>query len=115
MPVIIRDTNKEMLREPTHYSIYIKEYMKWFKLLKKQTAVLLNIGKKELKDIMSKKRSITNLIALKLSRLFNTTPDFWINANSSYELWHLRKKHKKMLEKIISLRTKKSNKSNKRK
>ena len=56
----------------------------------------------KLSAIINGKRSITEEIALDFSDAFGTTPQFWMNLQSNWSLWHATKKHKKL--KPLSLR-----------
>jgi len=40
-----------------------------------------------LSELYNKKRGITPIMAHKLANLFGTTPEFWMNAQSYYELY----------------------------
>ncbi|MEI6127299.1 MAG: HigA family addiction module antitoxin [Pseudomonadota bacterium] len=54
----------------------------------KDLASALAISRKTLSKIINKRGSISPDIALRLSRAFNTTPDFWLNLQKNYDLWH---------------------------
>ncbi|HSX12941.1 MAG TPA: HigA family addiction module antitoxin, partial [Chlamydiales bacterium] len=46
--------------------------------------------------IVNEKSSVTPEMALKLAMAFNTTPDFWLNAQMALDLWSLRAKKPKI-------------------
>ena len=46
--------------------------------------------------IINKKRSITEAIALDFADAFGTTPQFWLNLQLNYDLWHAMQEHKKL-------------------
>ncbi len=52
----------------------------------------LNTTRKTLSAIINGKQSITPEMAWKLARAFNTTPQFWLNAQENYDLAQARKK-----------------------
>jgi plasmid maintenance system antidote protein VapI len=54
-------------------------------------------------DFMSERRAITPLMALRLSRLFGNSPDFWMNAQHSYDLWESEQRFRKELSQIQPL------------
>jgi addiction module HigA family antidote len=50
-------------------------------------ASVLGISRKTLSKIINERGAITPDMALRLSRAFNTTPDFWLNLQKNYDLW----------------------------
>jgi addiction module HigA family antidote len=51
-----------------------------------QLALALRVPATRINDIVNEKRGITADTALRLSRYFGTTPRFWMNMQSSWEL-----------------------------
>jgi addiction module HigA family antidote len=51
-------------------------------------------------EILSSKRSVTANTALRLSRFFGTTAQFWLNLQTSYDLEEERERRAEELEKI---------------
>lgn len=51
-----------------------------------QFAMKLHVPANRITTILNGKRSITAETALRLSRFFGTTPEFWINLQTSYDL-----------------------------
>src|SRR4030066_1364106 len=50
-------------------------------------ALILGISRKTLSKILNGRGAITPDMALRLSRAFDTTPDFWLNLQKNYDLW----------------------------
>ncbi len=50
-------------------------------------ASVLGISRKTLSKIINERGAITPDMALRLSRAFNTTPDFWLNLQKNFDLW----------------------------
>ncbi|ETR72156.1 MAG: plasmid maintenance system antidote protein [Candidatus Magnetoglobus multicellularis str. Araruama] len=48
----------------------------------------IGIKKIVISNIIKHNQSISPEIALKLSRFFNTQPDFWMNLQTAYDLWY---------------------------
>ena len=42
-------------------------------------------------------------MALRLSRLFGNTPEFWLNAQREVDLWNAKRENKQEIEKIKPL------------
>jgi len=55
----------------------------------KQAAEKLNLSYNAVSNIISGKTSITSDIALKLSKLFDTRPEYWIKIQTAYDLWYV--------------------------
>ena len=49
-------------------------------------AVALRVAAPRINDIVREKRSVTPDPALRLARYFNSTPQFWLNLQTSYDL-----------------------------
>ena len=76
-------------REPTHPGIIIKEdYLVPLSITIKDMALMLDVSRKTLSKIVNARGSITPDMALRLSRVFDTTPDLWLNLQKNYDLWH---------------------------
>lgn len=90
----------------THPGIILKEeFVKPYNLTQAKLASLLGVGEKTINEILNEKRGITAVMALKLSKLFDTTPDFWLNFQHHYDLYKAYHKEKDSIEKIKSLKS----------
>jgi addiction module HigA family antidote len=49
-------------------------------------AMELKVPAPRINDIVRERRSITPATALRLARYFGTTPDFWLNLQTAYDL-----------------------------
>lgn len=90
----------------THPGIILKEeFAAPYKLTQAQLAGALNVGVKTINEIYNEKRGITPLMALKLSKLFGTTPEFWMNFQVHYDLYRIYQKEKDQVEKIQNMKS----------
>lgn len=88
-----------MNRPYTHPgTILLEEFVKPYGLTQKKLCELLNVGIKTISEIYNKKRGISPVMALKLSNLFGTTPEFWMNAQSAYDLYIAYEKEKRNID-----------------
>jgi antitoxin HigA-1 len=79
---------RRMERQPTHPGKIIREdYLKPLSITISELASVLGISRKTLSKIINERGAITPDMALRLSRAFNTTPDFWLNLQNNYDLW----------------------------
>ena len=76
-------------RKPTHPGKIIKEdYLVPLSITLKDMSTTLGISRKTLSKIVNEHGSVTPDMALRLSRVFDTTPDLWLNLQKNYDLWH---------------------------
>ena len=61
------------------------------KLTIEQVATGLGTTRKTLSAIINGKQGISPEMALRLSRAFNTTPEFWLHAQENYDLAKISK------------------------
>ena len=82
-------------RKPTHPGIILEEdYIKPLELENLQElADLMGISRKTLHKIRTGNSRVSPEMALRLSKLFNTTPELWLNLQLKYDLWQVRKDH----------------------
>ena len=79
---------RRMERQPTHPGKNIREdYLKPLSMTINEFASVLGISRKTLSKIINERGAITPDMALRLSRAFNTTPDFWLNLQKNFDLW----------------------------
>ncbi len=80
-----------MYRKPTSPGeILSEEFLKPLEISQKDLAEHLGCDYKVINRIINEKSSVTPEMAIKLSGAFNTTPDFWLNAQMAMDLWALR-------------------------
>ncbi len=57
-----------------------------------QTAQALGVARKTLSELINQKSGVSPEMAIRLSKAFNTTPEFWMNLQQQYDLWHAQQK-----------------------
>jgi len=73
--------------EPIHPGEILKEeFMVPLGLSQTALAKSLHVPPRRINEIVQAKRSVTPDTALRLSRFFGTTPEFWLNIQSRYDL-----------------------------
>ncbi len=58
----------------------------------------VGVSRQTINEILRERRSITPLMALRLSRLFGNSPEFWLNAQAAYDLWASQQSYKDELK-----------------
>lgn len=66
-------------------------------------AVALRVPAPRINDVIRQKRGISIDTALRLARYFNTTPQFWMNLQISYDLKMAKQNMTKIEDEIIPL------------
>ena len=79
-------TNKDRLPPIHPGEILREEFLGPLRMSADQLALALRVPATRINDIVNEKRGITADTALRLSRYFGTTPRFWMNMQSSWEL-----------------------------
>jgi len=68
-----------------------------------EVAKRLHVPSPRINDILLEKRGITADTAVRLSRLFRTTEQFWLNLQDSYEVARIKTEKSEELEEIEPL------------
>ncbi len=67
-----------------------EEFLKPLELTQKELADHLDCDYKVINRIVNDRASVTPVMAVKLAAAFETTPDFWLNAQMAIDLWSIR-------------------------
>ncbi len=90
--------------QPTHPGEMLREdFMPDFGLTTTTLAKTLWVSRQTVNELLHERRAITPAMALRLSRLFGNTPEFWLNAQRAVDLWKTRNVYKNELERIRPL------------
>lgn len=87
---------------PIHPGEIIKEeYLEPLSMSVSALAIALRVPASRINDVVRQKRGISIDTALRLARYFNTTAQFWMNLQISYDLKIARKNMAKIENEII--------------
>ena len=50
-------------------------------------AAAIGVSRQSVNELLRERRAISPEMALRLSRLFGNTPEFWLNAQRAVDLW----------------------------
>ena len=79
-------------REPTHPGeILWEEFLAPKKMTQQDLAKKMGVPVQRVNTLINGKRGITPETALLLSRILKTSPEFWMNLQTNYDLWHAKK------------------------
>jgi antitoxin HigA-1 len=89
-----------MPRTPIHPGEILADELEEIGLSARQLADLIKVPPNRLYQLLSAKRSMTADTALRLSRYFGMSADFWMNLQSAYELDLARQQHGKAIQRL---------------
>ncbi len=82
-------------RPPTHPGeMLLKEFLEPTNTTQTKFARHLGWSFARLNEIINGKRGVTADSAIAFGEALRTGPEFWLNLQRDWDLWHARKKHK---------------------
>ncbi len=100
----IPNTRDRKIR-PTHPGEMLREdFMPDYGLSVSSIAKALGVSRQTVNELLRERRAVSPEMALRLSRLFGNTPEFWLNAQRAVDLWEAARTARRKLEKISPLR-----------
>lgn len=89
---------------PTHPGEMLREdYMPDYGLTVSSFAKALGVSRQTVNELLRERRAVSPEMALRLSRLFGNTPEFWLNAQRAIDLWDAARSIKDKIERISPL------------
>jgi antitoxin HigA-1 len=82
-----------MIRIPTHRApthpgeMLIEEFLKPMGLTQRQLADSIHVPYQRINEIVNGRRGVTPSTALRLSKYFGVSPDFWLNLQLRWDLY----------------------------
>jgi addiction module HigA family antidote len=93
-----------MRRRPTHPGEMLREdFLPDYGLTVAGLADALGVSRQTVNELLRERRSLSPEMALRLSRLFGNTPEFWLNAQRAVDLWDAAQAIKADVERIKPL------------
>ena len=78
----------EMKRRPTHPGEMLREdFMPDYGLSVAALARALGVSRQSINELLRCRRAASPEMALRLARLFGNSPDFWMNAQLTVDIW----------------------------
>ena len=69
-------------------------------LTQKELAKRLHVSPRAVNELIHERRSMTADMAIRLSRVFKTTPDIWMNLQKAVDLWDAAQANKNQYAKL---------------
>ncbi len=91
-------------RAPTHPGeMLLEEFLKPMGISQLQLAREIKVPYQRVNELVNRRRGITPATALRLSRLFGNTADFWMNLQLRWDLYRAQTKEANILKSIRPL------------
>ncbi len=92
-------------RPPTHPGeMLLEEFLIPLGMTQAELAERIDVSYPRVNEIVNGKRGITPDTALRFSQLFGTTPEFWLNGQRNWDLWHaMRSPRAKAIKRIMRI------------
>ena len=100
-----------MIRIPTHRTpthpgeMLIEEFLKPMELTQRELADAIHVPYQRINEIINGRRGMTPSTALRLSKFFGVTPDFWMNLQLRWDLFFAQKSESDELKSIKPIAT----------
>jgi addiction module HigA family antidote len=88
--------NSPKRKPTTPGEILFEEFLVPLGITQKELADHIGVDYKVINRIVNEHSRISIDLAMKLALAFETTPDFWLNAQMALDLWSLKKTRKKI-------------------
>jgi addiction module HigA family antidote len=83
----IANRRKKVVR-PIHPGEMLREdFLPDYELTVSGVARALGVSRQTVNELLRERRSLSPEMALRLSRLFGNSPEFWLNAQRTVDLW----------------------------
>jgi len=100
----IPNTGERAIR-PTHPGEMLREdFLPDYGLTVSGLAEALGVSRQSINELLRGRRAVSPAMALRLSRLFGNTAEFWLNAQRAVDLWDAAEAIKTEVESIKPLR-----------
>ena len=87
--------------QPTHPGAMLREdFMPEYDLTVSKFAKAIGVLRQTVNELLRERRAVSPEMALRLSRFFGNTPEFWLNAQRAFDLWVVTRNFKKKIERI---------------
>ena len=88
-------------RAPTHPGeMLLEEFLLPLDITQSELAAGINVPFQRVNEVVRGRRGITPSTALRLSRYLGTSPDFWMNVQLRWDLYHTQRAEAEQIEGI---------------
>lgn len=98
-------------RRPTHPGeMLLEEFLLPMELTQRELADAIAVPYQRVNEIINARRGVTPSTALRLSKYFGTSTDFWMNLQLRWDLYQAREAEADILKRIPRYKSKKGDK-----
>lgn len=95
---------RERKIRPTHPGEMLREdFLPDYGLTVSSFAKALGVSRQTVNELLRERRSVSPDMALRLSRLFGNSPEYWLNAQRAVDLWEAARSIKTKIDRISPL------------
>ena len=95
---------RSLERRPIHPGEILREdFLPEYDLTVASLAEAIGVSRQSVNELLRERRALTPEMALRLARLFGTTPEFWLNLQRNVELWDASRALKRQIAHIRPL------------
>lgn len=88
-------------REPTHPGeMLVEEFLRPMGLTQRDLADGIRVSYQRVNELVKGRRGVTPSTALRLAKFFGISPDFWLNLQLRWDLYHAHAEEASELRKI---------------
>ena len=91
-------------RRPHHPGAILRDLLPETGPTRSQLAARLGISPRAFSELLRERRAVGTDLALRLARVFNTTPDVWLNLQRNLDIWHALQERQQEYERIEPLK-----------
>ena len=96
----IHNTRERVVR-PTHPGAMLREdFFPDYGLTVAGFAKAVGVSRQTVNELLRERRAVSPEMALRLSRLFGDSPEFWLNAQRAVDLWEAARAIRKKIGRI---------------
>ena len=91
----------ERKRKPIHPGEMLREdFLPEFGLSVSEFAKAIGVSRQTVNELLRERRALSSEMALRLSRFFRNSPEFWLNAQRAVDLWKAARSIQKDIRRI---------------
>ena len=105
----MQERNTQRKVRPTHPGVILRNMLEelaaegndeFASLTQKELAKRLGVSPRAINELIHERRGMTADMAIRLSRVFKTTPDIWMNLQKAVDLWDAAQANKNQYAKL---------------
>jgi antitoxin HigA-1 len=92
-------------RPPSHPGeILLKDFLEPMGITQRQLADALHVPYQRINELINQKRGITPSTAIRLSKFFGNSSNFWLNLQQNWEIYHVFQEEEEEIKAILKFK-----------